>query len=181
MSRSTTTVGSMRALDGTRGAVRVEDVYDTGIEDLWDACTSPARLARWLAKVEGDPRVGGTIRLLFVSSADTAGIVETCDAPHHLLIRTEPGTAEEGEIEAWLSAEGERTRLVVEKRGLPLDKLHFYGAGWHTHLEDLGRSLATGASVHPDGWGPESPSAYWHERWVELTPTYEAMAVGAGR
>ena len=29
------TIGTMRALDETRGAVRVEDVYDTGIEDLW--------------------------------------------------------------------------------------------------------------------------------------------------
>ena len=26
--------GTMRALDATRGAVRVEDVYDTDIEDL---------------------------------------------------------------------------------------------------------------------------------------------------
>ena len=29
--------GTMRALDETRGAVRVEDVYDTDIDDLWEA------------------------------------------------------------------------------------------------------------------------------------------------
>ena len=56
------TIGTMRALDETRGAVRVEDVYDTGIEDLWEACTTPERLARWIAEVSGDLRVGGESR-----------------------------------------------------------------------------------------------------------------------
>ena len=53
--------GTMRALDDTRGAVRVEDVYDTDIHDLWEACTNPERLARWIAEVSGDLRVGGTV------------------------------------------------------------------------------------------------------------------------
>jgi hypothetical protein len=42
----------------------------------------------------------------------------------------EPGSADEGQIEAWLTSEGDKTRLVVEERGLPLDRLHFHGAGW---------------------------------------------------
>ena len=42
-------LGSMRRIDDTRGAVRVEDVYDTDIADLWAAVTEPARLARWIA------------------------------------------------------------------------------------------------------------------------------------
>jgi uncharacterized protein YndB with AHSA1/START domain len=50
-------IGTMRSLDRTRGAVRVEDVYDTDIDDLWEACTNPERLARWIAKVSGDLRV----------------------------------------------------------------------------------------------------------------------------
>ncbi|MDH2415639.1 SRPBCC domain-containing protein [Nocardioides sp. CER19] len=167
----------MRALDETRGAVRVEDLYDTGIDDLWEACTSPARLARWIAEVAGDLQVGGTIQATFTSTWTGPGRVEVCDAPHHLLLRMEPGTDDEAEIEAWLSEEGDKTRLVVEERGLPLDKLHFHGSGWQTHLEDLGRSLATGASVHPDGWTDRSPSPAWRARWDELTPTYEAMVV----
>ncbi len=48
------TIGTMRALDEQRGAVRVEDIYDTDINDLWDACTKPERLARWIAEVSGD-------------------------------------------------------------------------------------------------------------------------------
>ena len=45
-------LGSMRRIDERRGAVRVEDVYDTDIADLWSAITEPDRLARWIATVE---------------------------------------------------------------------------------------------------------------------------------
>ena len=166
-------IGSMRALDDARGAVRVEDVYDTGIDDLWEACTTPERLARWVAEVTGDLRAGGTVHATFVSTATGPVRVEACDAPHHLLLRMCPGTSEETEIEAWLTAEGSKTRLVVEERGLPADELHFYGAGWQTHLEDLGRSLASGTSAHPDGWSAESAAEEWMRRWTELTPAYE--------
>jgi uncharacterized protein YndB with AHSA1/START domain len=63
-----TTTGKMRALDEKRGAVRVEELYDTDISDLWEACTSPERLARWLAEVSGDLKVGGTIEMTFTST-----------------------------------------------------------------------------------------------------------------
>ena len=36
-----TTIATMHALDETHGAVRVEDLYDTDIDDLWQACTTP--------------------------------------------------------------------------------------------------------------------------------------------
>jgi uncharacterized protein YndB with AHSA1/START domain len=156
------TIGTMRALDEKRGAVRVEDLYDTDIADLWEACTAPERLARWIAEVEGDLRVGGAIHAAFTSTWTGPGRVEVCEAPHHLLLTMEPGTEDEAEIEAWLTSEGERTRLVVEERGLPLDQLHFHGAGWQAHLEDLGRCIAG------------EPSA-WKARWDELTPLYAAM------
>ena len=165
--------GTMRALDDTRGAVRVEDVYDTDIDDLWAACTTPERLARWIAEVSGDLRVGGTVQAVFTSTWSGPATIEACERPHHLLLRTEPGTENEGEIEAWLTAEGSRTRLVVEERGLPLGGLHFYGAGWQAHLEDLGHSLASDTPVHEDGWSALAPAASWHERWTELTPVYQ--------
>jgi uncharacterized protein YndB with AHSA1/START domain len=172
-----TTKGTLRALDETRGAVRVEDVYDTRIEDLWEACTTPERLARWIAHVSGDLRVGGAIDVVFTSTWTGTGRVEACDAPAHLLLRMQPGTEEEGELEAWLTEEGSRTRLVVEERGLPLDSLHLHGAGWQAHLEDLGQSLATGTTAHPDGWSSDSPSSAWRQRWDALSPTYRDLAL----
>jgi uncharacterized protein YndB with AHSA1/START domain len=162
------TISAMRALDEKRGAVRVEDVYDTDIADLWEACTKPERLSRWIAEVSGDLRLGATIHATFTSSWTGDIRIEACDSPHHLLLRSEPGTQDEGELEAWLTEEGSGTRLVVEERGLPVDRLYFYAAGWHAHLEDLGRSLA-------------GESSSWKPRWTELTPVYESMAVAPTR
>jgi uncharacterized protein YndB with AHSA1/START domain len=156
------TTGTMRAIDEQRGAIRVEDVYDTDIDDLWNACTEPARLARWIGEVSGDLQLGGTFHASFTSTWTGPGRVDVCEQPHHLLLSMEPGTEDEAQIEAWLTAEADMTRLVVEERGLPLPALHFHGAGWQAHLEDLGRALAGGQSA-------------WKARWDELTPAYEAM------
>ena len=172
------TIATMRAIDDSRGAVRVEDVYDTDIEDLWKACTTPERLARWLAHVSGDLHQGGTVHAVFTSTWSGPARIDTCDAPHHLLVTTQPGTDDEAEIEAWLTEEGGGTRLVVEERGLPLGGLHFYGAGWQVHLEDLARSLATGGGAHPGGWSEQQPAPAWHQRWTTLTPEYEQQSVG---
>lgn len=166
-------IGTLRELDDTRGAVRVEDVYDTDIDDLWQACTSPERLARWIAEVSGDLQVGGTVQAVFTSTWSGPVRIEVCEAPHHLLLTGEPGSDEETQIEAWLTAEGSKSRLVVEERGLPTDQLHFHGAGWQVHLEDLGRSLTTDATVHPEGWSEQAASPTWHRRWSELTPAYQ--------
>ena len=173
-----TTDATMRTLDETHGAVRVEELYDTDIDDLWQACTTPERLARWLARVGGDLRVGGTVQVVFTSTWTGPVRIESCDAPHHLLLTTEPGTDDEGQIEAWLTAEGARTRLVVEERGLPNTHLPFHAAGWRVHLEDLGRSLETSGPVHPQGWSSEAGAPTWKARWEELTPTYQRMEIG---
>jgi uncharacterized protein YndB with AHSA1/START domain len=157
-------LGSLRRLDEKRGALRVEDVYDTDITDLWSAITEPERLARWIATVEGDLRVGGTIRAHFTSAWDGPARIDVCDAPHRLVVTLEPGTEGAAEIEAMLTAEGQRTRMVVEDRGLPLDVVHLHGAGWQAHFEDLTRYLAGGRSN-------------WQARWEELIPPYEALAL----
>lgn len=155
---------TMRQLDQKRGAVHIEDVYDTDIDDLWSAATDPVRLSRWIATVEGDLRVGGTFHARFTSAGEGPGRIEVCNAPHHLVVTMQPGSEDESVIEATLTADGDRTRLVVEDRGLPLNVLHLHGAGWHAHLEDLARYLA----------GTESA---WKSRWEELTPEYESLKV----
>ncbi|NHA69579.1 SRPBCC domain-containing protein [Phycicoccus flavus] len=156
--------------DEERGLVRVEDVYATDIEDLWRACTEPERLARWVARVSGDLWPGGTVQCVFTSTWTGPARIEVCEAPHHLLLTQQPGTDDETELEAWLSAEGGGTRLVVEERGLTAEMLPFFGAGWQAHLEDLARTLETGEAVHPDGWSSEQPADGWARRWSELSP-----------
>ncbi|KRF32371.1 SRPBCC domain-containing protein [Nocardioides sp. Soil805] len=171
-------IGTMRALDESRGVVRVEDVHDTDIDDLWHSCTSPERLARWIAEVSGDLRPGGTVQAVFTSTWSGPARIDACDAPSHLLLTMEPGTDDETQVEAWLTAEGSRTRLVVEERGLPVDSLPAHGAGWQAHLEDLARSLAVAGPAHVDGWSDQAPAPAWSARWSELAPDYRDAPVG---
>ncbi|NUR24406.1 MAG: hypothetical protein HOV83_00875 [Catenulispora sp.] len=167
----------MRSLGGTRGAVRVEDVYDTDIDDLWEACTNPERLERWIAKISGSLQIGGSIHAVFTSTWTGQGRIDACEQPHHLLLTMEPDTPEETQIEAWLTTEGTRTRLVIEERGLPLERLPFHGSGWQAHLEDLARSLEGNAHTGAQAWNEQTPEPAWRERWTELTPAYQKMAV----
>src|ERR1017187_10018672 len=87
-------VGSLRSEDG-RGAVRMEDRYGTDIEDLWSALTDPRRLARWIAEVKGDLRLGGEFHARFTSSWEGPGRVDACEPPRRLLLRMSPGRPEE--------------------------------------------------------------------------------------
>lgn len=157
-------LGSLRSADGT-GIVRMEDRYDTNIDDLWSALTDPRRLARWIAQVEGDLRLGGEFRARFTSEWEGTGRVEACEPPRHLLVMTkETGKSEEHPIEATLTADGDQTILVIEERNLPLEHLAAYGAGWQVHSEDLAAHLA----------GRERCDI--EARWHELVPAYKDLA-----
>jgi uncharacterized protein YndB with AHSA1/START domain len=157
-------VGTLRAVDGT-GVVRMEDRYDTDIDDLWLALTDPSRLARWIAEVKGDLRVGGEVHATFTSGWEGPGRVDVCEPPRHLRVTMAPGQGEdETTIEAELVSEGDQTRLVIEERGLPLGEIAAHGAGWQAHIEDLAAHLA----------GRERTD--WHDRWTELAPSYRDQA-----
>lgn len=152
-------LGEVRVVDGM-SVVHVEDVYDTDIDDLWSAITEPPRLSRWIAKVDGDLRLGGSFTASFTSGWEGPGRVEVCDAPHQLLLTMEPGTPGETHIAAALTVEAAGTRLVIEERGLPLDEAPDHGAGWQAHLEDL-RAVLEGREPAP-----------WYDRWTALKPVY---------
>ena len=114
-------LGTLRAADG-KGVVRMEDRYDTDIDDLWSAITDPSRLARWYGEVEGDLRVGGVFRLrVFASGWEGSRRVEACEPPRQLLlVGKEQDEPDELVTEVTLTADGDRTILVMEERGMPL-------------------------------------------------------------
>src|SRR4029077_7164119 len=171
-------LGSLRSADGA-GAVRIEDRFGTGIDDLWSALTDPGRLARWYGQVEGDLRPGGEFRL-HVESADldATGRVQTCEPPQRLLVtnretdeshlRSKGVPPYDEAIEATLTADGDQTILVIEVRGMPLDKIAFYGAGWQIHAQTL--------DAHLPGRRPGDTQA----RWDELVPAYQDLAASIG-
>jgi uncharacterized protein YndB with AHSA1/START domain len=170
-------LGSLRSAGGT-GVVRIEDRYDTDIDDLWSALTDPGRLARWYGQVEGGLHPGGEFHLYVESNDwDGAGRVEACEPPRRLLVTTREADESyrkgvgvppfDEVIEATLTADGDQTVLVIEVRGIPLDKIAFYGAGWQIHAEDLAAYLA----------GRERGDT--EARWDELVPPYQALAANA--
>ena len=162
-------LGGLRSADGT-GIVRVEDRFDTDIDDLWSALTDPHRLARWMGEVEGDLRLGGEFRARFFASGwEGTGRVEACEPPRRLLLLTkQPGQPDDHVIEATLTADGGQTILVWEERGMPLDLLAAYGAGVQIHVEDLAAYLAGRDRVDAEA------------RWSELTPAYQDLAANVG-
>src|SRR4029453_9677564 len=145
-------LGSLRSADG-KGVVRIEDRFETDIDDLWTALTDPSRLARWHGHVEGDLRPGGEFRV-YIEAADieSTGRVEACEPPRRLLVTTRETDESyrkgqgvppfDASLEATLTPDGDQTILIVEVRGMPLDKIAFYGAGWQIHAENLAAHLA---------------------------------------
>ena len=162
-------LGVLRSADG-QGVVRMEDRFDTDIDDLWSALTDPRRLARWMGEVEGDLRLGGEFRARFFASGwEGTGRVEACEPPRRLLLLTrEPDQPDEHVIEVALAADGDQTILVWEERGMPLDQLAAYAAGVQVHVEDLAAHIA----------GRERCDA--KARWAELLPAYQGLAANVG-
>jgi uncharacterized protein YndB with AHSA1/START domain len=167
-------LGSLRSADG-KGVVRIEDRFDTDIDDLWSALTDPSRLARWHGEIEGDLRPGGEFRLyLEADDIESTGRVEACEPPRRLVVSTRETDESyrkgqgvppfDAVKEVTLTADGDQTILVIEVPGMPLDKIAFYGAGWQIHAENLAAYLAGGERGDTEA------------RWDELVPAYQDLA-----
>jgi uncharacterized protein YndB with AHSA1/START domain len=157
-------LGTLRSANG-KGVVRMEDRYDTDIDDLWSAITDPSRLARWYGEVKGDLRLGGVFRLrVFASGWEGDRRVQACEPPRHLLlVGKEQDEPDELVTEVTLTADGDQTILVLEERGMPLEYLAGYGAGIQIHVEDLAAYLG----------GRERCDS--NARMDELFPAYQAL------
>jgi uncharacterized protein YndB with AHSA1/START domain len=162
-------VGTLRTADG-KGVVRMEDHFDTHIDDLWSALTDPGRLSRWLGEFEGNLRLGGEFRArCFASGWEGTGRVDVCEPPRHLLVMTRDDRQDEGHaIEATLTAGNDHTILILEERGMPVNLLAADGAGIQVHSEDLAAHIAGRERCDADA------------RWEELQPAYEALASELG-
>jgi uncharacterized protein YndB with AHSA1/START domain len=145
-------VGSRVLEAGEARVVTVSQIYDTDIDDLWDACTSVERIPRWLAPISGDLRLHGRYQL----EGNAGGEILTCDPP-----RTFTATWEYGDEVTWielrLTAEGpEQTRFELEHVAHVDDErwAEFgpgaVGVGWDMSLLGLSLHLATGAAAVPD-------------------------------
>jgi uncharacterized protein YndB with AHSA1/START domain len=172
-SSGTRILGSLRSAD-CAGVVRIEDRYDTDIDDLWSAITDPVRLARWFGDVDGELSQGGDFRVRIADAGERTGQVEACEPPQRVMVTTRETEESyrrgqgvppfDAVWEITLTADGDQTILVIEVKGMPLDKIAFYGAGWQIHAENLAAYLT--------GREPDDVEA----RWETLVPPYQDLA-----
>ena len=172
-SPGTRILGSLRS-DAGVGVVRIEDRYDTDIDDLWSAITDPDRLVRWFGEVDGELAQGGEFRVHIPDAGERTGQVDACEPPQRVVVTTREtdesyrrGQGVPPFDAVWditLTADGDQTLLVIEVKGIPLDKIAFFGAGWQIHAENLATYIA--------GREPSDIEA----RWGELVPLYQELA-----
>jgi uncharacterized protein YndB with AHSA1/START domain len=103
-------IGSRTLEAGEARVQTLAQVYDTNIDDLWDAVTNAERIPRWFMPVTGDLSQGGRYQL----EGNAGGTITRCDKPNNFAATWEyDGNV--SWIEVRLSAEGEgRTRLELE-------------------------------------------------------------------
>lgn len=147
-------------------AVRFTRDYATGAADLWQALTTPDRLARWLAPASGAFCLGGEVVVAF-DDDQARFVVRACEPPTALAVEwmhtAEHSTFVTVAIEA---LDGERCRLVLDHDGLTAGQAPEYAAGWHAHLDVMGALLQ------------DAPAPAWDERFAAARPGYAAQLGG---
>jgi len=119
--------------------------YDTTVEDLWDAITTPERLVRWFLPVTGELKVGGRYQL----QGNAGGTITRCQRPEALDLTWEimGGTSW---VNLRITPDGENARLVLEhiahKDGIGEEHMKQFGpgavgVGWDLALHGLERHL----------------------------------------
>lgn len=151
---------------GDRFRMVYDEVYATDIDDLWNAVTTPERLARWMAAYSGDLHLGGNWQAASEPGEDAwvRGTVTACDAPHGFTTSWHTDQEDPTELIVRLEAVDGGTRLVLEHTGV---QSLFYGAGWQTYLERLARIVVDDSA---DLGGEDA----WQARFAELRPVYAA-------
>jgi uncharacterized protein YndB with AHSA1/START domain len=153
--------------DGERCAVRFRRLYDFTAEELWAALTDPGQLGRWLAHAPRfDREAGGQVELVFGDwSGDqrASGRILTWDEPHVLEYEWRFPGEDDSIVRFELQPQEFGTLLVLDHRQLGRVAGAGYSAGWHAHLDALGRLY-------------DFSDEAWTKRFEELLPEYRAQA-----
>jgi uncharacterized protein YndB with AHSA1/START domain len=170
-------VGHRRLAGGEGRAVVLRRDYDVPVEDVWDACTDPERISRWLLPVTGDLRPGGRYQL----EGNAGGEILVCAPPHQLTVTWVYADDPPSEVRLRLSSgAGGRTCFELEHTVAVDPKWNRYGpgavgVGWDLMLVSLGVHL------HGDdtaAWPGESPHA--REFVIRSSQAWQAAHAVAG-
>jgi uncharacterized protein YndB with AHSA1/START domain len=139
-------------------SVRLRRRYDAAIEDVWDACTSPERIARWFLPLSGDLRPGGSFHL----EGNAGGKILRCEPPRLLRVTWVFGDAPPSEVEVRLLP-GDNDDTVLElEHSMSVTPLWTefgpgaVGVGWDGAMLGLSLHLSGQESTDRQEW-PRSP------------------------
>jgi uncharacterized protein YndB with AHSA1/START domain len=143
--------------DTIHTSVTISQSYATDVDDLWNACSTAERLARWFAPVTGDLRLGGRFQV----QGNAGGTIEACDPPNGFTATWEFG-GETSYLEARLEADGDgRSRLtLIHTAEGDIGRWKQFGpgavgVGWDLTLLGLALHVKTGSGVPAEAseWG----------------------------
>ncbi|GIG93386.1 SRPBCC family protein [Plantactinospora endophytica] len=149
-------VGDQPVATGEGRSLLLRRTYDAPIEDVWNACTDPDRIGRWLAPIEGDLRLGGTYQL----KGNAGGQILRCEEPRLVKV-------------TWLLGEGMATEVEVrlapaEDGGTVLELEHASPA---EIVDELVRSYGPGGTIGIGvGWDLALLGLHLHLTGTEFDP-----------
>jgi uncharacterized protein YndB with AHSA1/START domain len=149
--------------------------YQAPLEDVWDACTDPERIRRWLLPVTGDLRAGGTFSL----GGNAHGEILRCEPPRLLAVTWVYRDRPADEVELRLSpGAGGETILELEHASVcetapdgVSDAIFGVGVGWEPALYAL--------DLYVRGELPDALADEW--RRGEPPPEVVALMTQAGQ
>ncbi len=154
--------------------------FDTDIHDLWEACTSPERLKRWIGELRGDPELAGRVELVMSPPCDdiaTLTIAE-CREPDRLRVVWSFPAEVDTEVRLMLRpVSSVETLLTLEHAGLDRSPAIGYGAGWEDFLARLD-AVGGGADPATVDW-PDLEAAFTPV-WTAVVDVSSAVAPAAG-
>jgi len=176
-------VGTRVLEAGEARTVTISRTYNATVEDLWDACTNPARIPRWFLPISGDLREGGHYQL----QGQAGGTIQSCTAPHGFKATWEYG-GEVSWIELRLSAEANgRTRFELDHIAHVSDERWAQfgpgavGVGWDLGMLGLTLHLASsGATVDPAEVAAWTASAEGAQFITQSSDAWCAASIAAG-
>ncbi|HEY8718046.1 SRPBCC domain-containing protein [Pengzhenrongella sp.] len=162
-----------RGRPGDGAGVRLDRVLEAGVDEVWAACTRPARLSQWMWPVlewpgglDVDPprTLAAGDRIVFgdtnVPDGRMCFDVLELDAPRELLVLWGPeGAADADRTEVWFTLEdrGGATLLTIRQGPAPeivaagrLRGGADFAAGWHSLVDVLAARLSGAASPDPE-------------------------------
>jgi uncharacterized protein YndB with AHSA1/START domain len=181
-------VGRRTLEAGEARTLTISRVYDTPLEDLWDACTNPERIPRWFLPVSGDLRVAGRFEI----EGNASGTIERCEPPNSFHATWEHGGAISW-IELRLTPEADgRTRFALDHIAHIDDGIWAQygpgavGVGWDGAVMGLTLHLTGAERPEPEAlvaWPTSEEGRRFYtlssERWAEASIAAGADAAEA--